>query len=142
MGWEHVIPQFVLRMRKLVRKSKSNIVNFPIQGTGKETRAFCYIDDFIDGLMKIIKRGKHLEIYNIGTNVETPINEVAAKIGAYFNCKIRIVPGKLQIGGTLRRCPDIKKILKLGYMPKITLSEGIKLTSEWYDENYHLAPKN
>ena len=47
MGWEHVLPQFALRMNKLVQETNGNIINFPIQGTGEESRAFVFIDDFI-----------------------------------------------------------------------------------------------
>ena len=69
MGWEHVIPQFVLRMKEL-SKGKGKNIKFPIQGTGKQTRAFCFIDDFIGGLMLVLEKGKHLGIYNIGTMEE------------------------------------------------------------------------
>ncbi len=140
MGWEHVVPQFALRMKKLALKSKNNIIEFPIQGTGKETRAFCYIDDFTSGLMKVIKKGKHLEIYHIGTDEEVTIKQVAKEVGNYYGKKVKIIPGKLQKGGTPRRCPDISKLKKLGYKSKISLKKGINLTVKWYDQNSHLAP--
>src|SRR5580704_2287867 len=47
MGWEHVIPQFVLRMHRLA--SNHEVIRLPIQGTGAQTRSFVFIDDFIDG---------------------------------------------------------------------------------------------
>ena len=47
MGWEHVIPQFINKMEKLSRQAKDE-VEFPIQGSGSETRSFIYIDDFTD----------------------------------------------------------------------------------------------
>ena len=59
-------------------------MDFPIQGTGKETRAFVFIDDFIDGLMLVLEKGKHLEIYNIGTTEEISIKDVAIEVGKYF----------------------------------------------------------
>ena len=52
MGFEHVIPQFILRMKKSTLKTKSGKIKFLIKGSGKETRAFNFIDDFTDGLMK------------------------------------------------------------------------------------------
>lgn len=141
MGWEHVIPEFVLRMKNLNEKTKKGkTIRFPIQGSGKETRSFCYIDDFTNGLMRVIKKGKHLEIYNIGTDQETSIKKLAKEIGKYFDRKIEIVPGKLKRGGTPRRCPDITKIKKLGYKPKTPLSEGLKNAADWYVENAHLKP--
>ena len=140
MGWEHVIPQFVIRMKEICAKSKDKTVKFPIHGTGKETRAFVFIDDFIDGLMLIIKKGTHLEIYNIGTQNETPIEKVAVEIGKYFGREVSIVPGSPAKGGTLRRCPDITKLKKLGYKPKITFQKGLQATAKWYDENAHQKP--
>ncbi len=138
MGGEHVIPQFIVRMKKLCNDTKEKRVKFPIQGTGKQTRAFVFIDDFIDGLMLLLKKGKHLEIYNIGTTEEKTISEVAAEVGNYFGKKAVIVPGKIPEGGTLRRCPDISKLKRLGYFPKVPFKEGLKITAQWYDKHIRL----
>src|SRR3989338_3797417 len=135
MGWEHVIPQFVLRMKELSRSSKGKNIKFPIQGTGKQTRAFCFIDDFIDGLMLVLEKGEHMNIYHIGTIEEISIEGVAEEIGKYFDKKVEIVHEKHAEGSTLRRCPDIAKLRKLGYKPKVPFKEGLKITAEWYDKN-------
>ena len=132
MGYEHVIPQLSLKMKKLCLKTKG-LVNFPIEGTGKETRSFVYIDDFIDGLMLLLKKGKHLNIYHVGTAQEISIEKVAQKIAKYFKRDIRVIPGILKKGGTTRRCPDITKISQLGFSPKITIEEGLGRTVAWYD---------
>ncbi len=94
MGEEHVIPQFILRMKNL-KKEKGNSFNFPIQGTGKEKRAYIYIDDFTNGLELLLRKGKHLEIYNIGTENEITTKDLAQKISAMTQCKITIQTGKL-----------------------------------------------
>ena len=135
MGWEHVVPQFIFRMKGLRRKSKDKNVEFPIQGTGKQTRAFCFIDDFIDGLMLVLERGEHMNIYHIGTMEEIPIEKVAEEVGKYFGKKVEIIPKKPAEGSTLRRCPDIAKLKKLGYKPKVPFKEGLKITADWYDKN-------
>ncbi|GBE16643.1 dTDP-glucose 4,6-dehydratase [bacterium BMS3Abin15] len=135
MGWEHVIPQFVLRMKEICAESEEKIVDFPIKGTGKETRSFVFIDDFIDGLMLVIKKGEHLGTYNIGTMEEITMEQVAIEIGKYFGREVHIVPGELAKGGTLRRCPDVTKLMKLGYKQVIPFHEGLKVTAKWYSEN-------
>ena len=135
MGWEHVIPQFVVRMKNLCKNNSKKQIEFPIQGSGHETRAFIYIDDFIEGTMHAMERGKHLEIYHIGTMDEVPISRIAQEVGAYFKKEVKIIPGDLAQGGTLRRCPDITKLKKLGFHPKVSLSEGIYKTAQWYDQN-------
>lgn len=139
MGWEHVIPQFVLRMRTLMR-ADCDSVRFPIQGTGEQTRSFVFIDDFTDGLMAVIRGGAHLGIYNIGTQEEVSIAELARMVGDFFGKRVEIVPGQAAAGGALRRCPDIRKIAALGYRPKFSLRDGLAITAKWYDENAYLAP--
>ena len=134
MGCEHVIPQFIVRMKKLCEASEGKFVKFPIQGTGKQTRAFVFIEDFIDGLMLVIGKGKHLHIYNIGTTEEKSIRDVAFVVGNYFGKKVKIVPGKIPEGGTLRRCPDISGLKRLGYSPKVLLKDGIRITAGWYEK--------
>jgi len=134
MGYEHVIPQLALRMKEF-QKKHGNTFTFPIQGSGRETRAYIYIDDFTKGLLVLLKNGKHEEIYNIGTDIETSIGDLANKISLILNCKIKIKPSKLLSGSTTRRCPDIKKITKLGFKPVVSLDEGLKKTVNWYSKH-------
>ncbi|MBL7160292.1 MAG: NAD-dependent epimerase/dehydratase family protein [Candidatus Aenigmarchaeota archaeon] len=130
MGREHVIPQFILRMRSLEGKQ------FQIQGTGKETRSFIFIDDFVEALVGLLEKGEHLGIYHIGTMDEISMEEVAKEVGRCFGKEIEIVPGPAAKGGTLRRCPDITKLRKLtGFEPTVSLKEGLARTVEWYDHN-------
>lgn len=133
MGWEHVIPEFCLRMKD----TKDG--TFPIQGSGLEKRSFIYIEDFIQGLMQVITKGNHLEIYHIGTQEEVTMIEVANKVAMALGKTIEVIPGELQPGSALRRCPDISKIETLGFDQKWTLAAGIKETAQWYIENDHLA---
>ena len=104
MGNEHVIPEFINRFKKLKGKF------FKIQGVGSETRSFIYIDDFVQAFECILKRGKHLNIYNIGTNEKVTINQLAKKLSKIFEKKILIKKTKLTKGSTKKRLPDIKKI--------------------------------
>lgn len=139
MGFEHVVPQFALRMRTL-KDSAADPVPFPIQGDGRQTRSFVYIDDFTDGVVLAMNAGDHLGIYHVGTLEEVTMIELAEKVGQCFGRRIQVVPGKLPEGGTNRRCPDIAKISKLGYAPKFTLEAALPQVTRWYDEHAHLAP--
>ena len=141
MGWEHVIPQFILRMHDLFHDSVGKI-DFPIQGTGSETRAFIYIDDFTDGLMRVINQGNHLEIYHIGTTEEIELMFLAEEMAKIFNRSINIIPGRLADGGTLRRCPDISKLTQFGFKPNFTIQDGLKSTIAWYLDNLNLRIQN
>jgi len=140
MGWEHVIPQFVLKMRKICKETKDKKIKFPIQGTGKQTRAFVFIEDFIDGLILLMNKGEHLGIYHVGTSEEITIEKVAIEVGKYFGREAEIVPGEPAKGGTPRRCPDISRMITLGYKPKYKFSDGLSIVARWYDENAEKAP--
>jgi len=128
MGDGHVIPQLIL---KALDKTKQ----FEIQGTGNETRSFIYIDDFIDGLIKVMENGERNNIYNIGTENEISIRNLALIILQYFDRKDNIKNTDLTLGSTKRRCPDIAKLRKIGFAPKVLLKDGLKKTIEWYISN-------
>ena len=140
MGWEHVIPQFVLKMQKICKETKDKKIRFPIQGTGKQTRAFVFIEDFIDGLILLMEKGEHLGIYHVGTSEEVTIEKVAIEIGKYFGREVEIVPGEPAKGGTPRRCPDISRMIALGYKPEYKFSDGLPIAARWYDENAEKTP--
>jgi nucleoside-diphosphate-sugar epimerase len=141
MGWEHVIPQFALRMRELCGANSSGAIRFPVQGDGSQTRAFCFIEDAIQALMLVLNKGSHLEIYNIGTDREVSIASVAHMVARHFRREIEIEPGKPAEGATPRRCPDISKITALGFKPQVALEAGIEVTACWYDANSCKAPR-
>lgn len=139
MGWEHVIPQFALRAQKLAAESDSPVLLFPIQGDGRQSRSFVYIDDFVDGCLLAFSKGETLGIYHVGTQEEKTISELASAVVRYFGRQAEVAPTALPQGGTLRRCPDISKVSKLGYLPKYTLETGLAKTIPWYVENSGLA---
>lgn len=141
MGFEHVVPQFALRLHALGKSQPSGRLRFEIQGTGKETRSFCFVDDLVAGVMVMRDKGEHLGIYHVGTTEEVAIAELARRIAACAQREIEFIPGRLQAGGTMRRCPDISKLARLGYKPRVPLSEGLKPTLDWYWSNAQLAPK-
>lgn len=139
MGWEHVIPQLAVRMARLA-EDENGPLHVPIQGTGTETRAFLHIDDFVDGLMQIVDRGRHLEIYHVGTDEEVAIGDLVKAIAVHLGREAHVIPGALQAGSTPRRCPDIRKLKALGFAPRISLPEGLRDAVAWYAANRHRAP--
>ncbi len=140
MGFEHVIPQFIGRMKTL-QVSKSTSTPFPIQGDGTQTRSFIFIDDFTAGLLSVIDRGEHLNIYHIGTMEEVTIRTLAEQIASCMGLSITVQSGPEASGGTQRRCPDISKLKKIGFSPKFSLAAGLKPTVAWYrDHQQPLRP--
>ena len=134
MGFEHVIPQ-LLKKIKVKSDGYKNDCIIDIQGTGLETRAFCFVDDAVEQIIKIFKSGKNKEIYNIGQNKEITIQKLVKEISAILKLKVKIKKGKLMHGSVLRRCPDIKKISKL-FKSKNNYLYGLKQTVLWYKKFY------
>jgi len=126
MGNDHVVPEFINRFKNIGNKK------FNILGSGEETRSFIYIDDFIDAFDLIVRKGKHLNIYNIGTSEKVKIKELAFLISKFFNKKILFNKKKIAKGSTKNRCPDITKIKKLGFKKKNNLKAGLLKTIKWY----------
>ncbi len=121
MGNEHVIPEFIKRLKKLNKKKKS----FLIYGTGREVRSFIHIDDFISGFDKIFRKGKNLQIYNIGTTEKINIAKLAKLTASILGKNIKFKKTKVLKGSPSIRCPNINKIKKLGFKQKIRLKDGI-----------------
>lgn len=140
MGWEHVLPQFALRASRLVRETSDRVIEFPILGTGQQTRAFVHIDDFTDGLATVVAKGEHLNIYHIGHPEEVTIARAAELVVNCFGREARVRPSETPAGETSRRCPNIDKLKRLGYRPHINLAQGLPSLVDWYATNAHLAP--
>jgi UDP-glucose 4-epimerase len=133
MGYKHVVPQII----KKAVDSQENQNNFiELIGSGNETRAFCYIDDLVNGLIILMEKGEDKEIYHIGNDDELSIFDLATKITNLIDIKINLRKGEqTHFGGTMRRCPDISKMRKIGYEPNISIDSGLKKSVEWYLKN-------
>jgi len=132
MGREHVIPEFAIRMNQLNTDQPEGIIPFPIQGTGEETRSFCYIDDCIDQLMLLLKWAEPLGVYHVGTMDERTIADVARGVAACYGREVKVIPGALPKGSPPRRLPDTSKVEALGYRPHVIFSEALARTVLWY----------
>jgi nucleoside-diphosphate-sugar epimerase len=91
--------------------------------------------------MVMREKGEHLGIYHVGTMEEVTIADLAHRIAGIYGREIALVAGKAAPGGTARRCPDISKLAKLGYKPRVPLSEGLRPTLDWYRQNAERVPK-
>lgn len=125
MGWDHVIPEFI---RRLVLNEP-----FTIQGSGKETRSFCYVDDIIAGFLLVMEKGQSGGVYNIGNEQEEHTILDVVRLLSDLTGK-KITPQHLPVpeGSTSRRLPDLRNIRALGYNPTVALREGLEKTLSWY----------
>lgn len=135
MGHEHVIPAFAIRMKQQMVRYPTGTIPFEIEGDGRQTRAFVYIDDFVDGCARAFLQGDNLGIYHVGTQEEVAMTTLAQLVAKACDRKIELLAGTERAGGTPRRCPDISKVRALGYEPKVSLEEGVRRTVAWYLAN-------
>jgi nucleoside-diphosphate-sugar epimerase len=142
MGWEHVVPQFALRLKAAAARQPAGKLPFELQGDGRQTRSFCHVDDLVAGVLVMRAKGEHLGIYHVGTTEEITIAELATQVAAHGGREIELIHRPAPEGGTERRCPDITKLAKLGYQPGVSLSLGLPPTLDWYWANENLAPRN
>jgi UDP-glucuronate decarboxylase len=108
--------------------------NITVYGDGSQTRSFCYIDDMIEGMIRLMNTPDDITgPVNLGNPSEISILELAEKILKMANSKSRIVFKSLPQDDPVRRCPDIrlaKKVLKWG--PKVCLEEGLEKTAAYF----------
>ncbi len=101
-------------------------------GDGSQTRSFCYVDDLVEGIYKLLMSEEH-EPVNIGNPAEMTIKELAEEIIRITGSRSEIVYKPLPVDDPKIRQPDITKArTKLGWEPKTSLSEGLRKTIEWF----------
>jgi len=103
-----------------------------IYGDGSQTRSFCYVDDLVEGIIRMMQVD-HIEPVNLGNPDEHQIKEFATRIIAMAGSKSRIVSQPLPQDDPKTRCPDIAKAKKLlGWEPKVKLDEGLRKTFDYF----------
>ena len=124
--WSHVIPSLI---RKALLFPKEE---FRIFGDGKQERAFLHVQDCVEGLILSIEKITDAEPINLGSEEVVSIDELAQKV---VNISGKNIPIKYDLSepkGTYKYCADTTKMKKiLDWIPKISLSEGLKRTYEW-----------
>jgi dTDP-glucose 4,6-dehydratase len=123
-----VLPNF---LKQAIKKEPLTIF-----GDGKQTRSFCYVDDLVDGIYRLLVSGEHFPI-NIGNPVETSILEFAEIINKITNNQAGVTfsKNKRGEGDPQRRRPDITKARSiLGWEPTISLVEGIAKTIPYFEK--------
>jgi UDP-glucuronate decarboxylase len=114
-----------------------------IYGTGLQTRSFCYVDDTVEGLIRLMN-GTTTGPINIGNPHEITVSELATTIVSMVpGTKSQIVRCELPSDDPTRRCPDITKAQTLlGWSPKVVLREGLQKTIAYFTEKARLERKD
>jgi UDP-glucuronate decarboxylase len=105
-----------------------------LYGDGSQTRAFCYVDDLIEGFVRMMATGPEVTgPINIGNPHEIPIRELAERVIGLTGSRSRIVHRPLPVDDPLQRCPDITLASAvLGWKPTVDLDTGLKQTITFF----------
>jgi dTDP-glucose 4,6-dehydratase len=105
-----------------------------VYGDGRQTRSFCYVDDLVDGILRLLNSGEH-DPTNIGNPNEISILQFAEFINRLTDnpAGIKFVKEGRTVDDPQQRRPDITKArVLLGWEPKVTLEDGLGRTIEYF----------
>ena len=104
-----------------------------VYGDGSQTRSFCYIDDLIEGMYRMMQQEDHIGPINLGNPEEYKIITLAEKVKKLTNSSSKIVFKELPPDDPTQRQPDISLAKKiLNWEPKVGLDDGLKKTIEYF----------
>jgi len=131
MGFGHVIPEVINRVL-----SESP----PLKIFGAEpTRAFCYVSDAVSATVMVMTREEtDSQIIHIGNDEEEiAIRDLVQMILITVGLQVDIDEQPAPKGSVARRCPDISKVKNLGFVPRVSLQQGLQVTAKWYTNYLH-----
>ena len=113
-----------------------------IYGDGSQTRSFCYVDDLVDGLMRLMNSAGDLHTpVNIGNTGEFTIAELAETVVELVGTRSRVVYRDLPVDDPRQRRPDISKAQReLGWSPRVSLRDGLVPTIAYFDQLLQSTP--
>jgi GDP-D-mannose 3',5'-epimerase len=127
--------------RKIAVAKQEGDDEIEIWGDGEQTRSFCYIDDCITGLYKLM-RSEHEQPMNLGQDRMVSINELADIIAVIAGARIRKkhVPGPQGVRGRNSDNTRLREVL--GWEPQVSLEGGLARTYRWIEQNVREAVVN
>jgi dTDP-glucose 4,6-dehydratase len=119
--------------------------NMTVFGDGSQTRSFCFVDDLVEGIYRLLHSDYHLPV-NIGNPNEISLKDFAEEVLALTGNAVKIIYKPLPVDDPKQRQPDITKAKQiLGWEPKVNRSEGLKTTYDYFrslpKEEWNKLPK-
>jgi UDP-glucuronate decarboxylase len=107
-----------------------------LNGDGSQTRSFCYVDDLIDGLVRLMDSPHEVTgPINLGNPHEVTVLELAERIIDITGTRSRLVRKPMPVDDPTRRCPDITRAREqLAWAPRVGLDEGLRRTVAWFED--------
>ncbi len=125
---------FSALVRKFVDATGGGISKVTLWGTGQPLREFLHVDDAANAAIFFMNNHKTPDVINIGSGKEIAIKKLAEIIALKAGFKGEILWDDSKPDGMMRKCMDVRKMNELGFIPKVSLEEGIERTIKEYRE--------
>lgn len=132
----HVLPALI---RKIHDAKMNNADSVELWGSGEPRREFLYVDDLAEACVFLMNAYDSEEIINVGVGKDLSIRELAERIKLTVGYEGNIKFDCTKPDGTPRKLLDVSKVENLGWFAKVSLSEGLKFTYQWFSENLAVA---
>ncbi len=125
----HVLPALIRKFHEAKERGDDNVT---IWGTGKPRREFLHVDDCAAACIHLMNVYEAPDIINVGVGDDISIHDLALLIRSVTGFRGEIVYDHSKPDGTPRKLVDVTRIYATGWLPAITLEEGIRSTYDWY----------
>ena len=134
----HVLPAMIRRFHEAVRDGVDEVV---IWGSGKPMREFLHVDDMAEASLYVLELDKAtyeantepmLSHINVGTGTDVTIRQLAEMVAEVTGFKGKITQDPTKPDGTMRKLMDVSRLADMGWKAKVSLSEGLAETYEWF----------
>ncbi|MBI3601317.1 MAG: GDP-L-fucose synthase [Candidatus Omnitrophica bacterium] len=125
----HVMGALIAKFHQAVRQNQKRVI---VWGTGKPRREFLYVDDFVQGVLFLMKNYRSQELINLGVGSDVSVKHLAQLIAKISGFKGKIVFDASQPDGARRKLLNNSRVRRLGWKPKVSLEEGVRQTYDWY----------
>lgn len=129
----HVIPAL---LRKFYEAKKNNQRSVTVWGTGSPRREFLYIDDLADALVFLMNNYSDELHVNVGVGEDVSIRELVEMIRRISGFEGEVIYDTSKPDGTPRKLLDVSRLFALGWRPKVSLEEGLRLAYQWMVDHY------
>jgi UDP-glucuronate decarboxylase len=140
------------RMRADDGRVVSNVIcqalagdDITVYGDGSQTRSFCYVDDLVDGLHRLMEHeapARDIGAVNLGNPVELTVSDLVRRVLSLTGSPSAVVHHPLPVDDPRRRRPDITRAGEiLGWAPRVPLEQGLRATVKWFSDEAEDGPR-
>lgn len=132
-GCGHVLPSLVSKFERAMREGSA----VSVWGTGRATRDFLYAEDAASGIRTVLDSGSG--VINLASGNAVTIRQTVELLASVVGFRAEIIWDRTKPDGQLDRSYDVSRLKALGWVPRVSLAEGLAATMDWYCANRAVA---